>query len=104
MFFFLSVNTFIFTIWHGVQIYILNILLQECTNPGCLVARAAKFCAVRLNIVSVIIASPLTYKNVYQFTRTEHKASDIFEGDRSVQSCASSVWNLLHVTLWGVVF
>ena len=40
-----------------------------------------------------------TYKNVYQFTRTEQKAPDNDDNHRLPQNCGLSVWSLLKVTL-----
>jgi len=39
-----------------------------------------------------------TYKNVYQFTYTKHKALHNSKVHRSLQNCGFSLWNLPHVT------
>jgi hypothetical protein len=47
----------------------------------------------------IAVPPPPTYKNVYQFTCTEQKVSDNSDVHRSLQNCAPSVRNMLHVSL-----
>ena len=64
--------------------------MQDFSNPRCQVAQVVEFGIVTRNICRTIIAVfLLTYRNVDQFTCTEHRAPDNSEAHRLLQNFGS---------------
>ena len=97
-----SCTYLLFLIPSFLHLYMILMIVQECTNPRHLVSYLGDRFYIGASYFqhNYCISFFFTCRNAYHFTCTEQKVPDNSEVHISGQNCGSSVWNLLHVAHW----